>query len=192
MTATTPKPSPLLDLLTRHIPFNAQEAAMTEQARRFVAAQAEAFSRDLAGQSPQRGHVTGSAWVVNASRSQVLVVHHAKLGRWVQPGGHCDGEADVLSVAQREVREETSLEATPLTPEIFDVDVHLIPEYWNTPEHLHFDIRFLLQADDRLAPVASAESRAVRWVSLDEVLKLNSSDSIARMVAKTRTLAQSR
>jgi 8-oxo-dGTP pyrophosphatase MutT (NUDIX family) len=115
-----------------------------------------------------------------------VLVHHAKLDKWVQPGGHCDGEADVLSVAVREAQEETGLAITPVDNNIFDIDVHRIPEYWNTPEHWHFDVRFLLQADDEHAPQASSESRAVRWVSLDEAAQLNSSQSIIRMITKTR------
>ena len=113
-------------------------------------------------------------------------MHHAKLGIWVQPGGHCDDETDVANVALREAREETGLEVSLLDMGIFDVDVHRIPEYWNTPEHFHFDVRFLLQADENCAPIVSHESREVRWVSLAEANTLNSTASISRMIEKTR------
>ena len=179
----------LLELLARHTPFDEREAAHTKWLRAFLSqAEGDVFGREMAGREPMWGHVTGSAWVVSPDRARVVMVHHAKLGRWVQPGGHCDGEADVLSVALREVREETGLDATPVSRDIFDVDVHPIPLYWSVPEHLHFDVRFLLQADDTAEPIASVESRAVRWVSLDEALRLNASASIARMVAKTRVI----
>ena len=179
----------LLELLARYVPLDEREAAHTERLRAFLSqAKDDAFGREMAGHEPFWGHVTGSAWVVSSDRSRVLMVHHAKLGRWVQPGGHCDGEADVLSVARREVREETGLDAVPLSHEIFDVDVHPIPKYWSIAEHLHFDVRFLLQADDTFEPIVSPESRAVRWVSLDEALRLNPSGSITRMVAKTRVM----
>jgi 8-oxo-dGTP pyrophosphatase MutT (NUDIX family) len=123
---------------------------------------------------------------MNFDGSRVVLVHHAKLNRWVQPGGHCDGETDVLAVALREAQEEIGLEVAPLQDGIFDVDVHLIPEYWNTPEHWHYDVRFLLRTDDRMPPQVSAESHAVRWVTLQEAAVLNCGESISRMIAKTR------
>ena len=157
-----------------------------------------AFRRELSGAAPQWGHVTGSAWVINEVGSRVVLVHHAKLNRWVQPGGHCDGEADVRAVARREAHEETGLIVTPLPHDlaasgcvaggIFDVDVHPIPEYWNTPEHMHYDVRFVFTADERAAPIVSAESHAVRWVALEEAAALSGSASIRRMIAKTRVL----
>lgn len=147
------------------------------------------FGRDLAGTLPEHGHVTGSAWIVNKDYSRVVLLHHRKLGKWVQPGGHCDGEREVLSVAQRETWEETGLQSTPLLGgAIFDIDVHEIPTYWNTPEHLHFDVRYLLLADDSQKIICSHESKAVRWVSLEEALQLSGEESVARMVKKTLQL----
>jgi 8-oxo-dGTP pyrophosphatase MutT (NUDIX family) len=178
----------LRELLRTYQPFDEYEAAMATRLRNFLdAATGDApFARDLAGTQPEWGHVTGSAWIVNENGTRTVLVHHAKLGLWVQPGGHCDGECDVLAVALREAREETGLDVAPLETGLFDVDVHHIPEYWNTPEHLHFDVRFLLGADDASTPVLSPESRAVRWVTLDEAAQLNDEDSIARLIAKTR------
>lgn len=182
----------LTQLLARYTPFDEHESAMAAQLREFLddSAGEDAFGRDLAGRAPLLGHITGSAWVVNATATRVVMVHHAKLRKWVQPGGHCDGDSDVLRVAMREAREEIGLDVIIVQPEIFDIDVHSIPKYWNTPAHLHFDVRFLLRADDALAPIVSLESRAVKWVSLDEAAALNLGESIARMIAKTRRLAQ--
>ncbi len=185
---------PLVELLRAYTPWDAPEAAMTARLLAFLGDTPEglnAFGRELAGIGTERGHVTGSAWIVNAASrnaagSRTVLVHHAKLGRWVQPGGHCDGDPDVPAVAMREAREETGLEVALLQSGIFDVDVHLIPEYWNTPAHWHFDVRFLLQADDEAAPCASAESRAVRWMPLEEAAALNPDASIVRMIGKTR------
>ena len=177
----------LQNLLSQHSSFDETEDAMTMQLARFLEQwSTPAFARDLAGDETECGHVTGSAWIINHDGSQVVLLHHAKLGIWVQPGGHCDGESDVAQVALREAREETGLEVSLLDARIFDVDVHRIPEYWNTPEHFHFDVRFLLQAGGNCAPVVSDESREVRWVSLDEANALNSTPSITRMIEKTR------
>ncbi len=146
----------------------------------FVDTHEECFERSLLC-----GHVTGSAWVVNRQRTHTLLVHHAKLGKWLQPGGHCDGNADVLAVALREALEETGLTASPVTPRVFDVDTHEIPARKEEPAHIHYDVRFLLEADGALAPVVSEESHEVRWVALDEVANLNTDQSVLRLVAKT-------
>ncbi len=176
----------LSELLTHHRPFDAHETAMTARLKRFLAVDGEHFGRELAGIKPDWGHVTGSSWIVDESGENVVVLFHGKLGKWVQPGGHCDGENDVLSVAMREAREETGLNVTADGGAIFDVDAHEIPEYWNTPAHVHYDIRFLLRAKLSQTPVVSDESGAVKWVSLGEALELSGEDSIARMVEKTR------
>lgn len=175
-------------LLARYKPFDEVEAVMVRQLQTFLSDISNSFGhfgRELHGHPSHCGHVTGSAWIVNPDGSRAVLVHHAKLNRWLQPGGHCDGESDVLSVALREAKEETGLEVVPLQRDIFDIDVHPIPEYWNTPQHRHYDVRFLLQADDGLSPRLSSESHAVRWVNLEEVTAFNNSDSIARMVLKT-------
>ena len=159
---------------------------MVARLKTFLAAPGAHFGRDLAGAAPDWGHVTGSSWIVDESGRNVVLLFHGKLGKWVQPGGHCDDESDVLSVALREAREETGLDVWAHDTTIFDVDAHEIPEYWNTPAHVHYDVRFLLRADGAQTPVVSDESRAVKWVSLDEANQLSGEDSVARMVEKTR------
>ncbi len=179
----------LSDLLARYAPSDAHESAMAARLRAFletVKNSNDAFSRELAGEDAARGHVTGSAWIVNENRTRVVILYHAKLNKWVQPGGHCDVQSDVLQVARREAQEETGLDVTPLGAEIFDIDVHAIPEYWNTPSHFHYDIRFLFQADDAQTPIVSNESREVRWATLAEADELANSESVSRMIRKTR------
>src|SRR5882672_8038315 len=92
------------------------------------------------------GHITGSAWIVNEDFTKVLLVLHAKLGRWLQPGGHADGDENVLGVALREAEEETGVKQYELLhPGIFDLDIHPIPARKDFQEHLHYDIRYLVQ-----------------------------------------------
>ena len=158
---------------------------MVARLKRFLALEGAHFGRDLAGEAPDWGHVTGSSWITDESGTKVVLVFHRKLQKWVQPGGHCEDESDVLSVAIREAREETGLNVWSHDNAIFDVDAHEIPEYWNTPAHVHYDVRFLLRASAAQTPIVSEESRAVRWVSLDEAQKLSGEDSIARMIEKT-------
>ena len=182
--------TPLLEQVGQYLPLDSYEAQMARRLQRFLetADPIAVFSRDLAGNAPEWGHVTGSAWVVNRSFSRVVLLHHGKLNIWVQPGGHCDGESNVLGVAGREATEETGLHVTPHNTRIFDIDVHRIPEYSGTPAHLHFDVRYIFVADENQTVVCSHESKAVRWMTLEEAEELSGEESIARMIRKTRSL----
>lgn len=136
------------------------------------------------------GHVTGSAWVVHPSEDKVLLTHHHKLGIWVQLGGHCDGEADTLGVALREAREESGIEAlTPVTEEIFDLDIHPIPARKNAPAHFHYDVRYALRAEEA-AFRASPESYALAWVPLRDLARYTAERSMWRMRQKWDALAR--
>ena len=129
------------------------------------------------------GHITGSAWIVNRAGDRVLLTHHRKLGRWLQPGGHSDGDPDTLEVALREAREESGLTVRALDEAIFDLDVHLIPARRNEPVHYHYDVRFLIQAmEDRYR--VSEESCALAWVPADRVEVFTNDESVLRMARK--------
>jgi 8-oxo-dGTP pyrophosphatase MutT (NUDIX family) len=131
------------------------------------------------------GHITGSAWIVNSERTKVLLVHHAKLNRWLQPGGHADGEDDVVNVALREAQEETCVKNfTLLKKEIFDIDIHPIPARKDFPEHLHFDIRFLFEADEKEKIIVSEESHDVKWINLTVLFDYNPETSVQRLAKK--------
>lgn len=170
---------PLLTLLSAHRPFDEAEASMIERTQRFVEEYADCFERTLAC-----GHITGAAWVVDGSGTQILLMHHAKLDRWLQPGGHCDGDPDVARVACREAHEECGLETLQLvTPQIYDVDVHLIPSRGDIAAHYHYDVRFLLRADRSEPLRANSESKDLRWFSQAEVASFEEA-SLRRMVLK--------
>ncbi len=154
---------------------------MLEEFRNFVGANAQCFERTLA-----IGHVTASGWVVSEEGDKVLLMHHRKLNRWFQPGGHCDGDPNVLAVARKEVEEETGLLNCKVGPGgIFDVDIHLIPANSKEAAHYHYDVRFLFKANATTELVINAESRDLRWIPLAEVKNYNDSESIMRMVCKT-------
>jgi 8-oxo-dGTP pyrophosphatase MutT (NUDIX family) len=172
---------PLLEKLSIYRPSGDREAAAVERLKRFVMEHPDCFERSL-----QIGHITGSAWVVDPERTHALLTHHRKLDKWLQLGGHADGDPDILRVALREAREESNLEAIrPVSEAIFDIDIHTIPARGAEPKHLHYDVRFLLEAD-RDAPVrASHESRSVAWAPLEKIMGLNPEESMMRMVAKT-------
>jgi 8-oxo-dGTP pyrophosphatase MutT (NUDIX family) len=130
------------------------------------------------------GHVTGSSWILDQSKQHVLLVHHGTLNKWLQPGGHADGEEDVLNVALREAQEETGLKKFKLLrEEIFDLDIHPIPARGNFPDHLHYDIRFLFEADKNEQIIVSDESHDVAWLALSQLDTLNN-PSLMRMANK--------
>jgi 8-oxo-dGTP pyrophosphatase MutT (NUDIX family) len=141
-------------------------------------------SKDCFQRTHLPGHITGSAWIVNSTRTKTLLVHHAKLNKWVQPGGHADGEEDVLSVALREAEEETGLKGLRTIAGIFDVDVHLIPERRDFPKHFHYDIRFLVEGDETESIAISEESHDVRWIDLNALERFTSERSVLRMKDK--------
>lgn len=132
------------------------------------------------------GHITGSAWIVDSSRTQVLLVHHAKLNKWVQPGGHADGDENILRVALKEAEEETGLKKFKILDDKkpFDVDIHLIPQRKEFPEHFHYDVRFLLEANPNELIHVSEESHDVKWVRLHDLEKYNQERSVMRMKDK--------
>lgn len=171
----------LIDQLRAYRAFNAREEAMRIRILAFVEAHEDCFERSLL-----EGHITASAWVLNEDRTETLLVHHARLDKWLQPGGHCDGSPDVLATARREVLEETGVTTVPALDGIFDLDAHDIPARRQEPAHVHYDVRFLLQADRGVPLVVSEESRAVAWVALDQVAALNTDESVLRLVEKTR------
>ena len=143
------------------------------------------FSKDN-----KKGHFTGSAWIVSPDRSMVLMTHHRKLNMWLQLGGHADGLDDLISVAIREAKEESGFDNFVLVNEkIFDLGIHEIPAVSEGPIHLHYDVRFLLEADPKNNTIIiSDESHDVRWIPLDKVVKLNPENSMQRMVKKTSAL----
>ena len=136
------------------------------------------------------GHITGSAWILDHSRQFVLLVHHGTLNKWLQPGGHADGEENVLNVALREAREETGLkDFTILQNGVFDLDIHPIPARLGFPDHLHYDMRFLFESDKKEKIIVSEESHDVAWIPIDELGLLTfNNPSIMRMAYKIKRL----
>jgi 8-oxo-dGTP pyrophosphatase MutT (NUDIX family) len=173
----------LYQSIAAHTPVDAHEAEMQREMLIFVDKYADCLWR-----TQLLGHITASAWVVDTATQSVLLIHHRKLDRWLQPGGHADGEADTLAVAQREVWEETGLETEPIDSAIFDLDIHLIPERGSEPAHYHYDLRYLLRPLAGSVLVPNAEVHAAEWVPLAAVQARTSDRSVMRMVEKSMIL----
>ena len=135
------------------------------------------------------GHFTGSALVVNAEGDRALLHHHRKLDKWLQFGGHCDGDEDVLRVARREALEESGIEGLIVASERpFDLDIHGIPAKDNEPEHFHYDIRYVLIAPENAVFAASEESNELRWFTPEEMKTLQLDEGLRRMVSKWQAI----
>lgn len=181
---------PLLKQLADYAALRPDERAVAARIRTLVEGHADCFERTC-----RPGHVTGSAWVVSADGERALLLHHKKLGKWLQPGGHADGQSDVAGVARREVVEETGLTELRLFSETpLDLDVHEIPELF-TPEgvvvedaHEHHDVRYLFICEGDENPVLSDESNELRWCGPDEVRGLTDEWSVIRLLEKARDL----
>lgn len=134
--------------------------------------------------SHRQGHFTGSAWLVSADGERVLLMHHRKLDRWLQPGGHADGDSDLAQVALREAQEETGVAGLRVEGGVFDLDRHRIPARGNEPEHWHYDVRYVVRAgaDERF--VINPESRALAWQPVADVAADRRLDPSLRRMAR--------
>ena len=177
----------LLELLDRYGECHPEELRSVAEVRDFVTRHPDCFER-----SCEPGHVTASSWIVSHDRRNFLLTHHRKLGRWLQLGGHADGDSDVLQVALREAREESGMQqfecvaAADGLP-LLDLDVHPIPARPGEPAHLHFDVRFLLLAKPDQPLRISHESTDLQWFPQDRLAELAGEESLARLARKART-----
>lgn len=174
----------LLSKLEAYVPSTEPEALSRDRIIAFVRVHPDCFERSL-----RVGHVTGSAWLLDPTGEKVLLTRHRKLGKWLQLGGHADGNPDVLEVALREAREESGIaDIVPISKKTFDVDVHRIPARGGEPEHDHYDIRFLLRVSGDATFRVSDESDDLAWVSKSELPTLESDESVLRMHRKWQKL----
>ncbi|HSC24982.1 MAG TPA: NUDIX hydrolase [Candidatus Babeliales bacterium] len=170
----------LKQLLGLYSPDNNAEKESKERILTFLDHYPDAFERSL-----EVGHITASCWLLNKNNTHALLTHHRKLGMWIQLGGHCDGDRDVLSVAIKEAQEESGIIGIrPVTTTIFDIDVHENPESKKEKAHYHYDIRFLLQVISDEKIVVSDESHALAWVTKNIQDLPSDNPSVVRMFNK--------
>lgn len=138
------------------------------------------FARERAA-----GHFTASAWLLHADGQRVLLTHHRKLDRWLQLGGHADGDSDLRAVALKEAEEESGLTELKVEPGIFDLDRHWIPRHDDVPAHWHYDVRFVVHAGGCEALVVSDESHDLQWREIGALVHDEDADlSLRRMARK--------
>lgn len=176
----------LKNLLENYMP-TAQEQVYKDRMLGFLQQYDDCFERSL-----QIGHFTASAFLLNKDGSHALLMHHAKLNIWVQPGGHADGDSDLCAVSVKEAQEESGIESiVPVSFEIFDIDIHRIPARGFEPAHDHYDVRFLLQVTSDESLVPNRESKELRWISRYEKTLPTHEPSVVRMFEKWHRLETS-
>lgn len=178
--------------MNRSIP-DFSTGAISEYARRWPAeAATAALFLELLGEAedPFRrerlaGHFTASCWLVDAGGTRALLTHHKKLGLWLQPGGHADGERDLRIAALKEAEEESGLPGLSIEPAVFDLDRHWIPEHKGVPAHWHYDVRYVVRAGAEEGYAVSDESHDLAWRSIAELADDAGADpSVQRMARK--------
>ena len=157
--------------IEKYCPCCEQEQNDKKLILNFIDKNEDAFER-----SNSIAHMTASAWVVNRERTKVLMVYHKIYDSWSWTGGHADGEKDLLSVALREVKEETGVTAHPVSEDIFSLEILTVDGHEKrgkyVSSHLHMNVTYLLEADesDELR-VCEDENRGVQWFTLEEALQ---------------------
>ncbi len=170
----------LIQLLENYNPVFLEEVAFRKKMLAFIREYPNCFERSLL-----IGHITASAWLLNRDRTKALLMHHAKLGKWFQVGGHCDGNPNVIAVAIKEAQEESGImNIAPVNQEIFDIDIHLIPENKKEKAHFHYDVRFLLHVTSDEKIQQNKESKELRWIGKDKADLPTDNPSVARMFNK--------
>ncbi len=176
-----------LQMLTLYAELFPAEREVALQVVQLVETHADCYDRLC-----RPGHLTGSAWVMSRDHQRVALVHHKKLGRWLQPGGHADGDADLANVAWREAREELGLRDLRLVagdspPVPLDIDIHIIPASYDDrgglidDTHEHHDLRFLFVAKSNEQLALSEESHEVRWFEIATLHEVTDEPSVLRL-----------
>jgi 8-oxo-dGTP pyrophosphatase MutT (NUDIX family) len=153
---------------------------------RFIDEHPDALLRSCA-----EGHLTGSGMVIDPASERFLLMLHAKLGLWLQPGGHADGEGDLTEVALAECREETGIDDLDIDTPAIDLDVHRVDPP-GEPPHLHLDARYLVVAPPHAVARGNVESLDLRWVSLDELTDLGVDHGTTRLARAALAAFRSR
>lgn len=171
--------NPLIEKIQALSAGSREEIRVRDRFIDFIRNNSDCFLR-----SNLKGHITASAFVIDRDTCKILLIHHKKLDKWLQPGGHCDGDEDTLRVAIKEVFEETGVQILRRDQQIVDLDIHTIPERKGVPEHEHFDVRYLFATDSTKPLTRNHETLALQWIPFEDIRKFTVEDSVLRILEK--------
>lgn len=168
-------------LISTYEPRDDAQAEFKERMLAFIAE----HPQDAHKRSCLSGHLTASCLLLDHAEERALLTHHAKLGRWLQLGGHVDGDANLPAGALREAQEESGIPGIELDPTPIDIDIHSIPGRGDEPEHWHLDVRFIARAPQGAKEVISEESIELGWFSPADLEGLDTDPSVRRLFELT-------
>lgn len=171
--------NPLIKKIQALPPGSREEMQVRDRFIDFIRSHSDCFYR-----SNLKGHITASAFVIDPAACKILLIHHKKLDKWLQPGGHCDGDEDTLAVAIKEVFEETGVQILREDQQVIDLDIHTIPLRKEVPEHEHFDVRYLFESDSTRPLTRNHETLALQWIPFEDIRKYTDEESVLRSLKK--------
>ncbi len=171
--------NPLIKKIQALPPGSREEMQVRDRFIDFIRSHSDCFYR-----SNLKGHITASAFIIDSAACKILLIHHKKLDKWLQPGGHCDGDEDTLAVAIKEVFEETGVQILREDQQVIDLDIHTIPLRKEVPEHEHFDVRYLFESDSTRPLTRNHETLALQWIPFEDIRKYTDEESVLRILKK--------
>jgi 8-oxo-dGTP pyrophosphatase MutT (NUDIX family) len=135
-----------------------------------LARQSDGWSRACVG-----AHLTASSLICAAAEGKVLLTLHARIGRWLQTGGHIESTDPTLEAAAvREAHEESGLDALLLEPSPLLLSKHEVP-CGPVQATYHLDVQYLVLTHQLLSPHFGDESLDVRWYDHDQLPEVDGS-----------------
>lgn len=178
-----------LELVISHLdgltPVDEQQERVRNEMLAFANAHSDALHRSCVD-----GHFTASALVVEEGSDRFIILFHTKLQKWLQPGGHVDGDANLAANALREAIEETGISGLRVVVPAIDLDIHEVRPPKEAP-HLHLDVRFVVLAPAGSVPVGNHESESLRWVTIGDLRDLGADNGLLRLSSRGLPVARS-
>lgn len=160
----------LLKQIKEYIPFNEQEEKDKELFIKWLESGQDVFTREN-----EVAHFTATSWIVNKTRTKVLMAYHNLFKTFAWLGGHADGETDMLKVAIKEMQEESGVKNYKiLSSDIFTLETLCVRGHEKhgkyVPTHLHLNVTYLFEVDEEEhVRIKEDENSAIGWIDVDKI-----------------------